>query len=225
MAGIDKCYLDSYEKYTEFKEWAKDKTYVTPRGITIKLSDHIYDHWDEADFTVDGEPYERPIFNSPIHMDNYLWHNCPLEYIREWLSDRYCDSGYRKGDLDDIERDLAIPEYKPCTKVKVRKKGLGNCCYRYHRNGSYEKVGSWHIDVYMLNPESLRGMSSCWYNEDIDQWILPGEEDEWTSSCAHSSKSIRSIIRKIIKVWKLPVGCVVKIYGALVGDDWELITK
>ena len=43
MAAIDKCYVDNYSDYQQFKEWAKDKSFVTPRGNKICISDYIFD--------------------------------------------------------------------------------------------------------------------------------------------------------------------------------------
>ena len=43
MAAIDKCYVDNYSDYQQFKEWAKDKSFVTPRGNKIWISDYIFD--------------------------------------------------------------------------------------------------------------------------------------------------------------------------------------
>lgn len=218
MAAIDKFYTDSYQEYKEFCAWARTQEYTTPRGCRVRLADHIFTHWTEEDFTNDGQPYERPVFNSPTHMDNFLYHNCPFEFIQDWLMDRYDGEGYCKEMPDEITRDLSIPQYVPCTKVKVIKKGMGNSPFRYHTAGRSKKIGGWRIEIFSNN-------GYFWYNEDIDQWILPGEEDEWTCSTAASKKSVRSIIRKIIRKWKLPVGCGVRISGRLVGDEWILLTK
>ena len=43
-AEISKKIVDKYEeKNPKFKEWAKDKSFVTPRGNKICISDYIFD--------------------------------------------------------------------------------------------------------------------------------------------------------------------------------------
>lgn len=218
MAAIDKFYTDSYLEYQEFCSWAKDQEYTTPRGCRVKLANHVFQHWTEDDFVEDGRPRERPVFNSPTHMDNFLYHNCPFAYIQDWLKDRYDGEGYCKGMPDEITRDLSIPQYEPCSSVKVIKKGMGNHPWRYHSRGRSGKLGCWWIDVFNSD-------GGFWYNENIDQWLLPDEEDVWTCSTAFTRGTVRSIIRKILKKWRLPVGCEVRISGRLVGDEWILLTR
>lgn len=214
MAAIDKCYVDNYTDYQQFKEWAKNKKFTTPRGVEVKISNWIFD-WEEEDFKSGCVP----IFNTPIYIDNYLYHNCPLKFIQDWLSDRYPEeSGYSKGEPDDIRSELKIPDYEPCTRVKIVKKGIGKKPYRLYNSYSNKKKGFWWIDV--------RSSDNCglWYNEDYDYWLLPDEHDKWTSSYCTSPLSVRTIIRKILKVWKLPKNCTVEIFGKLVGDTWILKT-
>lgn len=220
MAAVDKFYTNSFSEYQEFCNWVKSQEYITPRGCKVKVSDYVYfDNWTKEDFVKDGKPYDRPVFNSPVHMDNFLYHNCPFEFIRDWLKDRYDGKGYCKGTSDEITKDFSIPQYEPCTRVKVVRKGIGNMPYNKYRWGKHKhKVGGWHIDVSMDEGYLM-------YNEDIDQWLLSYEEDVWTCSSAFTKKSVKSIIRKILKKWRLPAGCNVVISGRLVGDEWILITK
>lgn len=215
MAAIDKYYTYSYQEFKAFCDWAKDKEFITPRGCKIKVINYVYTYWEENDFVDDnGNPYQRPILNTPTYVDNYLWHNCPFQFIKDWLKESYSGEGYCKGNFDEINRTLSLPEYTPCTKVKILRKGLGNCPYRYHRSGLSYKVGGWDIFI-----------DDLWYNENIDQWILPYEIDQFTCNCASTKKSIKSIIRKIIYKWKIPKNCRIHIRGCLVSDDWILITK
>ena len=39
MAMIDKCYVDNYNDYKAFCDWAKDRFFITPRGVKIYISD------------------------------------------------------------------------------------------------------------------------------------------------------------------------------------------
>lgn len=221
MAAIDKCYVNNWDDYKAFIDWAKGKTYTTPRGVHETVSHYVF-QWTEDDFASrDG----LPIFSSPTHFDNYLYHNCPLQFIQDWLADRYCGNGYCKGYPDEIKCELKIPDYDPCTKVTVIKKGRwGEKPYRYHRSGYSKKIGSWMVDAIQLD-ENGEYAGSLWYNDKHDFWILPYENDSWTCSAMFTTISVRSIIRLILKKWKLPKNVRVSISGRIVGDDWILLTK
>jgi len=211
MAAIDKCYVDSYADYKTFCDWAKDRSFITPRGAKVVISDYIF-NWKEEDFK-DGCV---PIFNSPVIFDNYLYHNCNLSFIREWLASRYTNN--LTGDLyDEITQVPTLPEFVPCRHVSVLKNGIGNMPYKSYNDYSRRKYGYWIVDIYL-------GNSTCWYNEEYDFWTIPFENDIHTASyAAFKNKSIKSIIRRIIKKWKLPVGCKIEIEDRT--TKWVLITK
>lgn len=215
MAAIDCCYLDNWKEYQELREFLKGKKFKTPRGVEVE-PEYILYNWEEKDFTENGKPHERRIFNSPVYIDNWLYHNCDLPFIQEWLKSRYLDGGYCKGQPHDITNDLKFPEYEPCTRVKVVKKGRINCPQML-----------WYVDIDMevrdIDGKPYR--SYLHYNEDYDFWVLPDEDDEWTISGPILDISIKAIIRKILKKWKLPKGCRVTVKGRLIGDDWILETK
>lgn len=207
MAAIDCCYIDNYKDYLELKDFLKDKKFKTPRGVEIDLSKLLYP-WDEKDFLDnEGKPKMRRIFNTPCYVDNWLYHNCNIPFIQEWLEDRY------HGD-DIITKELRIPEYEPCTKVKVIQKGWSNYASDF-----------WIVDVSMKNPDYPEYRNFLHFNEDLDCWILPYENDEWTISGPFLRISVRAIIRKIIKKWKLPKGCRIVLWGRWVDDEWILETK
>ena len=216
MAGIDKCYL-GLEDYKAFKEWAKDKSYVTPRGNKIIVSDYIHEWADDAFDTGDRVTFEGPkklpIFNSPVYLDRYLYQNCPLKCIQDWIQDRYFSDGYRKGDPEDI---LGTPiTYETSTKFRVIKRGT-NHNYKV-RKGSHA-VRRWFVSVH--HPDG-----PMWYNDEKNYWLNPNEEDVWTSNhYIQKGGSAKAMFRKITKKWKLPKGCTIKIDGSSEFDDWVLLT-
>lgn len=213
MAAIDKCYLDNYNDYLQLKDWMKGRSFTTPRGFKVNLEDYLYS-WNEESFgkkDEDGNLCSLPVFNTPVFVDNYLYHNCPLSFIQDWLSDRYLVNEFRKGDAADITEELRIPEYEPCTKVKVLKKGIGN---------NPPKNEDWWVDVMTTD-----GQNRYRYNEIKDLWLLLGEEDVWDCSSAHLRCSVKSIIRRILKKWILPKETKVEISSSYDGDTWILITK
>ena len=134
MAAIDKCYVDNYSDYQQFKEWAKDKSFVTPRGNKICISDYIFD-LEEKYF----DSKSIPIFNTPTYVDNYLYKNCPLKFIQDWLQDRYFRDGYSKGVPDELIQELKLPEYEPCKRVKIIKRGLSNFPFRIYNSYTNKK--------------------------------------------------------------------------------------
>lgn len=218
MAGIDKCYLKKYSDYVELKEFLKDKSFVTPRGVTVKLSDILYpDIKEEAFFWDNGEPRIVPVFNSPTCVDNWLYHNCPLKSIQDWLRKAYpSEFNFEKGELNELTNELKLPEYEPSTDIKIIKKGLGNVPRKF-----------WWVEISMLNKDvscyNDSYYSSLHYNENYDFWVLPNEHDIWTCSCPTFKITVKSIIRKILKKWKLPKNCKIVISGNY--DEWILKTK
>ena len=103
---------------------------------------------------------------------------------------------------------MKLPDYEPCTKVKIIKKGF----WKNPRHG-------WWMEIEKDDSICFR------YNKDYDFVVFPGEYDYWTDGSPYLKISIRAIIRKIIKRWKLPKGCTITIEGRYEGDEWILKTK
>ena len=83
MAAIDKIYVDTYDKYLQFKEWCeKQPTLKDKYGVESSLMDYLYKY---------KEPFERshPIFKGPYYLDAYIIRNCPLDFIQEELMLNY----------------------------------------------------------------------------------------------------------------------------------------
>ena len=213
MAAIDKCYVNNYKDYKDFCNWAKNRFFITPRDVKVIISDYIFE-WEKDSF----KKGELPIFNSPGIFDNYLFHNCDLPFIQDWLKDRYEDkSDHFKGLSNEITQIPMLPKIVPCSHVSILKKGRGTMPYKIRNNFTNRNFGFWNVDI-----ENKEG--SLWYNEEYDFWTLPEESDIITSSCAHfKNKSIKTIIRKIINKWKLPKGCEITIWDCT--TEWKLLTK
>lgn len=219
MAAIDKCYIDNYQDYIQLKNWMNGRSFITPRGRKITLNNYLFS-WEEKDFLDENNnPISLPVFNTPYFVDNYLYNNCPLSFIQAWLKDRYFIDGYRKGCPEDVQKELKLPEYEPCKRVKIIRKGLGNLPYKVYNDYTNKKYGIWWVDV-----KDNINYNFYKYNEDYDYWLLPDEKDVWTSSTCSTKLSIKAIIRKILRKWKLPKGCTIIITGRLIGDEWILKT-
>ena len=73
MAAIDKIY-GTNEQYDEFRSWCEKNA----PGM--------------LDFFYEKNGYEqkvRPITNTPIYADVWLWKNCDIEFVKDQLKDMY----------------------------------------------------------------------------------------------------------------------------------------
>ena len=194
MSCLDKIYTKSYQDYQDLQKWVKDRVFTTPRGVKINLQEYIIP--TKPEYFQDRK--KLPVMYSPSILDRYLYKNCPLQFVQDNLKRMY--SGYVK----ELEEVLTKPEYEPCTKVRVVKKGQFNNVHELR-----------YIRMSIKSPEYPEDSHSLFYNEDHDFWILPDEHDVWTTSVPGTDISIKAIIRKIIKKWKLPKGVTVTV------SDWS----
>lgn len=182
MSYLDKIYTKSYQDYQDLQKWVKDRVFTTPRGIKVV----------PQEFLIPLEPetfqsgMEFPIMFSPSYLDVYLYKNCPLQLVQDYLRRVY-------NNVKELEKASTILDYEPCTKVRVVKKGQFNNVRELR-----------YIRMSVKSPEHTEDSRSLFYNEDHDFWILPDEYDVWTTSVPKTEISIRAIIRKIVKKWKLP---------------------
>ena len=84
MAAIDKIYVDSYEKYVEFKEWCEKQPPFTDKyGVKEPMTRYLFTHWSKENWV------EHPIASFPFYIDAYVIRNCPFDYIQKELMLRY----------------------------------------------------------------------------------------------------------------------------------------
>lgn len=87
MAAIDKIYVDSYEKYLEFKEWCEKQPLFTDKyGVKESMTRYLITGWKKDNWVC------HPIASFPEYIDAYIIRNCPFDYIQKELMLRY---GYR----------------------------------------------------------------------------------------------------------------------------------
>ena len=92
MAGIDKTYTKSFKEYSDFKEWAKDKSVTFFDGHKRNIIDYVYTDIHESAF--DGR--EVPIMNTPKWVDIYLIQNCPFEFVHKRMKEVYTEQSYKR---------------------------------------------------------------------------------------------------------------------------------
>lgn len=84
MAALDRIYVDSYEKYLEFKEWCKKQPLFTDKyGKQESMTKYLITGWDPEDWK------SHPIASFPYYIDAYVIRNCPFDYIQKELMLRY----------------------------------------------------------------------------------------------------------------------------------------
>jgi hypothetical protein len=114
MAAIDKIYVDSYEKYVEFKEWCEKQPPFTDKyGVKEPMTRYLITGWEKENWV------EHPIASFPFYIDAYIIRNCPFNYIQKELMIRY---GHHDQEwIDDA--------YKSVMKRGGEKAGFGEIYY------------------------------------------------------------------------------------------------
>lgn len=221
MAGIDKLYL-AYSDYLEFKKWCEEQPPIKDKyGREAKLIDYI---WEMEEYTD-----QRAVCSLPCYLDAYVIRNCPLKAVQEEEEGHY-NYFYNKthyvveGMYEQIKAGLvyASParenvvwgKHFSCTKHPKRKIEKP----APFKRGSRKMRSKWTVEV--LEPLDL------WYHTDTDTWDYSDEfvdADGWCTNIATVS-SMKALKRKLLK-WKLPIGALVRVIGAWVGEDYEFVIK
>jgi hypothetical protein len=75
MAGIDKIY-GTQEQYFELRDWA-----AANKPQLLDYMGPVEIQWGSGDI--------RTISNFTCELDDWLWSNCPIEFVRRRLADQY----------------------------------------------------------------------------------------------------------------------------------------
>lgn len=202
MAAIDKTYLNSWEKYQEFKNWLNDQgTVVDDFGNTFRPITMLWDMCEE-----DFKNGWRAIASFPTHTDIWLIRNCPLEYIQTGLEEQYSsyqDIKNRVSDYDSYQRNGLGKN------IKVKIQDIP--CRRNIRKGQYGKCYWTALSVKFPNDSyvSYHDYNDVWLEcEDMRNNSTRG----WVSSefRVRGYMSRKAIYRKLQK-WNLPEGAMVTI--------------
>lgn len=122
MAAIDKIYVDSYEKYVEFKEWCEKQPLFTDKyGVSEPMTRYLITGWEKENWV------EHPIASFPLYIDAYIIRNCPFDYIQkelmlnyghhdqEWIDKAYktvMERGGEKGKFGEFFSWLSKDDFK-----------------------------------------------------------------------------------------------------------------
>lgn len=254
MAAIDKIYVNSWEKYLQFKEWCKKQPPLLDKyGKSAKLTDYVYKYDEKWDT-------EHPIFNAPYYIDAYVIRNCPFDFIQEELMLNYGHWSQKriKEYYEDVKNWKGEGKYPYWAKLEdfitledgtMTIKGLEESDYEkikrgylYHSPltmctytaGKHFKCTKHPVHMYntpfgcrdwFISIVTPDGLPYMWYHKEHNSWDFM---DEFVmaewSSSTAFCKTIKALKRLILK-WKLPVGTIVRATGRYVKDDYEFIVK
>jgi len=75
MAAIDKIY-GTKEQYDEFRAWAQEN-----KPEILRYFYEWYDEWNDGN--------EHPITNFPMAVDVWLFNNCPIKWVVDYIREQY----------------------------------------------------------------------------------------------------------------------------------------
>ena len=186
-------------------------------SLVIALGFSVFVNWYYTNQYTDIEGILQggksiPLLNTSHTEDYYLIKYCPLSFIQERMINVYGEDY-----INQIKNGTSL--YDTCkrniaTRVKIISKSkFGNKDFLYHRKPTLG-VDYW---VEVSHPKL-----HLTYNYRTDQWLIHGFElgDEYGSNVCHKKiKTKKSLIRHILKKWKLPKGVTIKWRGCFVGDN------
>lgn len=223
MAGIDKTYVSDWKDWKEITEWMKSFERKLPNGIIIKGRNYLYypDYTkEEVEKWIKEVNDEIPIMNTSETMDYFLIKECPLEIIQDRMKSVYSSDYYEDVKAGMSEYDLFVRPRR-VKHLRVIKKP------KYYKTSKWfnNYYGKWMKDRYTVHIK-LPYDGHTWYNDCIEQWILPGELGSISSSSADVyCSSFKSLIRKI-KTWHLPPLTIIKAsHFKWSGGECEFIVK
>lgn len=225
MAAIDKTYLNSWEKYNEFKNWLNDQgTVIDDFGNTFRPVTLLWD-MDEDDFKNGW----RAVASFPTHVDIWLIRNCPLEYIQTGLEEQY--SSYQ--DIKNRVSDYDVYQRNGLGKnIRVNLQDSQEP-FRDIRKGQYGKCFWTSISIDFPNDSYIS------YHDYNDVWLAYEDMRNNSTEGSVSSEfrvrgfmSRKAIYRKLQK-WNLPEGtivtieynCRVKFDDGLYGHEYKTIIR
>lgn len=180
-AYIDKTYL-SWEDYLTLKKWCEETKLIYTDGTEGSPKDFLWKY---------DEPYEgeAPVWNTPEAFDYWLYLRCPFDFIQKRLKEQYGEN---------------IRQY-----FKPRHEKLKGIHYTIISKPKYKikDKGTWCISV-----KDIDG-NFWWYGWTSNTWYTNRDlrKPETSSDMAHIRNLTDRKLRRLIKKWKLPVGCELRI--------------
>ena len=84
MAAIDKIYINTFEQYSQFRDWCEKQPMLKDKyGVSVPLKKYLYK------YSKNGWNGGKPVFQAPYYVDAYLIKNCPFDFIQKELMLNY----------------------------------------------------------------------------------------------------------------------------------------
>lgn len=227
MAAIDKYYTrsnDEAKRLLEFCKGAGEATVGTFLGKEYTFNPYMHCYKDAADGWEDGT--ERPVWNSPHHMDYWLFKNCVEQGPLEDLRRKYGLVGFTKDSPDsDLLEEFCIAQdskFEFSTKFKVISP-VHNWFFRPSLNG-YGK--NWTIEVLDTVKDKDGGNHYfCWNeaNGSFVPWGWPW--DSFSTGCVFrlcDKGKWKKKFSKWIESHPMPKGAVLSLSGMYLGQEIKI---
>jgi hypothetical protein len=202
MAGIDKTYTDSFEKYKEFKDWADKQILTFFDGYKECIGDYVWDY-EKEDFSGG----EIPIMNTPTWLDIYLIQNCKSDFVVERMKSVYGEKAYKNFQTVDL---TAKPPSHFQQNRKIIIKESNRTKFPLHRK-PYGGKSKWWLDC----------NDNFWYSDETKRWVSPDTPYPSNTSTA-SITSTKALVRHLRKQY-LPKGITFRICGGYVGEEYLVV--
>ena len=255
MAAIDKIYVNTWEKYIQFKEWCEQQPPLLDKyGKSVKISDYLITGWNKEDWKC------HPIFSAPYYIDAYIIRNCPFDFIQEelminyghwsqeriksyyedvknWNSEEECPYWAKLDDFIVLEDGtMAIKGLEESDYSKIKKGELYNSpftSYKYKVGKHFKCIKH---PIYMYNtPYGCKSwfidiitpdeLPYMWYHKERNSWDF-SDEFVYSDGCSNTAFcKTIKALKRLIIKWKLPVGTIVRATGRYTNDTYEFIVK
>lgn len=222
MAAIDKTYVNKYQDYVDYCEWAKSTVYVLPSGQKITPYSYVYEDLEEEWFK-DGKYH--PIMNTDNTIDYYLIKFCPFDFVQERLKDVYGEEFYNavKGGYSEYDTFVKKPYIGTGKIAMVTNKGRKMKLWPWKNRIKNKKVYGFWVHVYA--PKYLFDADvwykTMWWSNKAQNFLWPNELGTISSNVYYKRvKTVKSLVRWLKKL-NLPKGAIVEAKGKFVGELWK----
>jgi len=204
MAGIDKTYIDSYEDYKEFKDWAEKQVLTFFNGYKVCIGDWVWDYKKE-----DFSNGEIPIMNTPTWLDIYLIQNCKSQFVLDRMKSVYGEESHKEFQAIDLTAKPS-DDFRQNRKITIKRDKITK--FPIHKKPYGGKLKWW-----------LQSNNGFGYCDKTKVWSSYENHYPHNTNTAHV-RSIKGVVRHLRKQY-LPKGVTFKLLGRYVGEDYLVVVS